>query len=94
MPIRFPLLDKRLRAFLRVLGPQYAPLIVGERAVNNWHYRLAPKAGGTDVTESFRMTASPLTTLYYWVFGGYLRQRRNIRDMTRTLHSIKYVAEA
>jgi hypothetical protein len=40
------------------------------------------------------MTASPLTTLYYWVFGGYLRQRRNIRDMTRTLRRIKDVAEA
>jgi hypothetical protein len=40
------------------------------------------------------MGASPMTTLYYWMFGGFLRQRRNIRDMTNTLHRIKDVAEA
>jgi Polyketide cyclase / dehydrase and lipid transport len=69
-------------------------VLVGNRPVNNWHYRLTPSGDGTDVTESFRMSPSPLTTLYYWVFGGYLRQRRNIRDMTKTLHRIKDVAEA
>ena len=69
-------------------------VLVGDRAVNNWHYRLVPSAGGTDVTESFRMGASPLTALYYWMFGGFLRQRRNIRDMTKTPHRIKDVAEA
>jgi hypothetical protein len=40
------------------------------------------------------MTASPMTTLYYWMFGGWLRQRRNVRDMTKTLHRIKDIAEA
>lgn len=69
-------------------------VLVGDRPVNNWLYRLAPKGDGTDVTESFRMNASPLTTLYYWMFGGYLRQRRNVRDMTKTLHRIKDVVEA
>jgi hypothetical protein len=64
-------------------------VLVGDR-----HYRLAPKDGGTDVTESFRMAASPMTTVYYWMFGGWLRQRRNIRDMTKTLHRIRDVAEA
>jgi hypothetical protein len=28
------------------------------------------------------------------VFGGFLRQRRNVRDMTKTLQRIKDVAEA
>jgi hypothetical protein len=71
-------------------------VLVGDRAVNNWHYRLTPSgdaAQGTDVTESFRMNSSPIVGLYYWLFGGYLRQRRNIRDMTKTLHRIKDVSE-
>ena len=69
-------------------------VLVGDRPVNNWHYRLTPKGDGTDVTESFRMNASAFTTLYYWLFGGYLRQRRNVRDMAKTLRRIKDVAEA
>jgi Polyketide cyclase / dehydrase and lipid transport len=69
-------------------------VLVGDRPVNNWHYRLTPTDDGTDVTESFRMNPSRLTTLYYWLFGGYLRQRRNIRDMAKTLRRIKDVAEA
>jgi hypothetical protein len=69
-------------------------VLVGDRPVNNWHYRLTPSGDGTDVTESFRMNASPFTTLYYWLFGGYLRQRRNVRDMAKTLRHIKDVAEA
>jgi hypothetical protein len=40
------------------------------------------------------MNDSMLTTLYHWVFGGLLRERRNVRDMTKTLHRIKDVAEA
>jgi hypothetical protein len=69
-------------------------VLVGDRPVNNWHYLLTPTGDGTDVTESFRMNPSPLTTVYYWLFGGFLRQRRNIRDMTKTLRRIKDVAEA
>jgi len=30
----------------------------------------------------------------YFVFGGFLRKRRNIRDMTKTLNRIKDVVEA
>jgi hypothetical protein len=69
-------------------------VLLGDRAVNNWHYRLAPSGGGTDVTESFRMASSPFVGVYFWLFGGFLRQRRNVRDMTKTLHRIKDVAEA
>lgn len=69
-------------------------VLVGDRPVNNWHYRLTPSGDGTDVTESFRMNSSALTTLYYWLFGAWLRQRRNIRDMAKTLRRIKDVAEA
>jgi hypothetical protein len=30
----------------------------------------------------------------YFVLGGFLRKRRNIRDMTKTLNRIKDVVEA
>lgn len=69
-------------------------VLVGDRPVNHWHYRLTPTADGTEVTESFRMADSALTTVYYWLFGGFLRQRNNIRDMRRTLERIKDVVEA
>jgi len=32
--------------------------------------------------------------VYYWGFGGWLRQRNNIRDMKITLNRIKDVVEA
>jgi uncharacterized membrane protein len=70
-------------------------VLVGDRAVNNSHYAFAPVAGGTDVTdvtESFRMNEGLLTTLF-GLFGGQLRQRRNIRDMRKTLERIKAVVE-
>lgn len=67
-------------------------VLVGDRAVNNWHYRLDPVDLGTDVTESFHLEANPLMSLYA-VFGGQLRRRRNLRDMRKTLDRIKAVVE-
>ncbi len=67
-------------------------VLLGDRAVNNWHYRLSPANGGTDVTESFRLNQSPLMAAYS-LLGGQLRRRRNLRDMRRTLERIKAVAE-
>jgi hypothetical protein len=67
-------------------------VLLGERPVNNWHYRFAPVDGGTDVTESFRMTEGLFTTVF-GLFGGQLRVRRNIRDMRKTLERIKVVVE-
>jgi uncharacterized membrane protein len=68
-------------------------VLLGERPVNNWHYRFAPVEGGTDVTESFRMSEGLFTTVF-GLFGGQLRRRRNIRDMRKTLERIKAVVEA
>jgi hypothetical protein len=67
-------------------------VLLGERPVNNWHYRFAPVDGGTDVTESFRMSEGLFTTMF-GLFGGQLRRRRNIRDMRKTLERIKAVVE-
>jgi Polyketide cyclase / dehydrase and lipid transport len=68
-------------------------VLVGERPVNNWHYRLTPTDGGTDVTESFRLNDNAFTKLYS-VLGGQLRTRRNLRDMRKTLERVKAVVES
>jgi hypothetical protein len=46
-----------------------------------------------NVTESFRLNPAPWLGVY-WLLGGFLRKRRNIRDMTKTLNRIKDVVEA
>ncbi|MDT5104033.1 MAG: hypothetical protein QOI25_1546 [Mycobacterium sp.] len=72
-------------------------VLLGERPVNNWHYRFAPVEGGTDVTESFRESfrmSEGLFTTVFGLFGGQLRRRRNIRDMRKTLERVKAVVEA
>ena len=45
------------------------------------------------MTESFRMPDSLFAKLF-GLFGGQLRQRRNVRDMRTTLGLIKSVVEA
>ncbi len=67
-------------------------VLMGDKAVNNWHYRLNPVDGGTEVTESFRLDDSFAMKLFS-LFGGQLRRRRNIRDMRKTLERIKAVVE-
>lgn len=67
-------------------------VLVGDRAVNHWHYRLVPGSGQTEVTESFHLESSALMSLYS-VLGGQLRRRRNLRDMRKTLERIKAVVE-
>jgi hypothetical protein len=67
-------------------------VLAGDKALNNWHYRLTPVDGGTEVTESFRLDDS-LAMKLFSLFGGQLRRRRNIRDMRTTLERIKAVVE-
>jgi hypothetical protein len=67
-------------------------VLVGNRAVNNWHYGFTPSGDGTDVTESFWVPVPKL--LQATAFLGYLRKRRNIRDMRTTLERIRDVVEA
>jgi hypothetical protein len=68
-------------------------VLIGDRPVNNWHYRFTPAGDGTEVTESFRMNEGLMTTVF-GLFGGQLRTRRNVRDMRKTLERIKAVVEA
>jgi uncharacterized protein YndB with AHSA1/START domain len=61
--------------------------------INNWGYRLAPRDGGTDVTEYFRLEPS-LPVRLYWTVLGPLRSRTNVRGMRTTLERMKEVVEA
>jgi len=73
---------------------EFAVVGPGDRAMNTWRYVFEPGAdGGTDVTESFRLTDNILTKVF-GVLGGQLRTNRNKRDMLRTLERVKAVAEA
>jgi hypothetical protein len=68
-------------------------VVMRDRPVNTWRYELAPApGGGTDVTESFRLAGTVLPAIWY-PLGGFLRQRRNERDMLRTLERVKAAAE-
>ena len=67
-------------------------VLVGDRAVNNWRYEFSPNGEGTDVTESFSIPVPAF--LRPTSFLGYLRKRRNMRDMRTTLERIKSVVEA
>jgi hypothetical protein len=58
-----------------------------------WRYVFTAADGGTDVTESFDL-GDNLWTKVWRPLGGFLRQRRNERDMLRTLERVKAVAEA
>jgi hypothetical protein len=59
-------------ADVRNTGKFSPEVLVGDRPVNNWHYRFTPTDGGTDVTESFRMNDSAFTKVIA-VLGGQLR---------------------
>ncbi|TCK20468.1 SRPBCC family protein [Pseudonocardia endophytica] len=69
-----------------VLGP-------GGREINHWHYRFEPAAGGTDVTESFRLEENPLLKIYSAI-AGRARTKTNDRNMRETLERIRAVAES
>jgi uncharacterized protein YndB with AHSA1/START domain len=69
-------------------------VVMRDRPVNTWRYEFKPAdGGGTDVTESFDL-GDNLWTKVWRPLGGFLRERRNQRDMLRTLEKVRSVAEA
>jgi uncharacterized protein YndB with AHSA1/START domain len=68
-------------------------VLIGERRVNRWRYEFGASGGGTDVTESFDLGNS-LWVKIWRPLGGFLRERRNRRDMLSTLECVRAVAEA
>ena len=67
-------------------------VLIGDRAVNTWHYKFTPSGSGTAVTEAFEVPMPEV--LRATSFLGFLRKRRNMRDMRTTLERIKDVVEA
>lgn len=63
-------------------------VLVGSRAVNNWHYGFEAQGAATKVTESFYMPGPKLLDIVM-----FLRRRRNVRDMATTLGRIKTYVE-
>ena len=68
-------------------------VLTGGRALNTWSYRFEPSGGGTDVTESFRLTPTPPIRLYWALFGRW-RGKTNRDGMQQTLERVKAVAES
>ena len=69
-------------------------VVMRERPVNTWRYEFLPTDdGGTDVTESFDLGDNIFTKIWRPT-GGFLRERRNQRDMLRTLQRVKAAAES
>ena len=69
-------------------------VIMRDRPVNTWRYEFrATDGGGTVITESFDL-GDNLFTKVWRPLGGFLRERRNRRDMLRTLERVKAVAES
>ncbi|MGW0158956.1 SRPBCC family protein [Mycobacterium sp. NPDC003323] len=63
-------------------------VLIGDRAVNNWHYEFEAQGDATRVTESFHMPGPKLLDAVM-----FLRKRRNERDMATTLGRIKTYVE-
>lgn len=68
-------------------------VLAGGRSVNTWRYRMEPAGDGTDVTESFELSSTPVLRLY-WALAGKARGRTNVAGMRTTLERVKAVVEA
>jgi uncharacterized protein YndB with AHSA1/START domain len=76
-------------------GREFGFVVEGAgREINTWRYRFEPSGTGTgtDVTESFELTDTPVLRLY-WALLGWARGRTNRNGMRTTLERIKAVAE-
>jgi uncharacterized protein YndB with AHSA1/START domain len=68
-------------------------VVMRDRPINTWRYEFTAAGEGTDATESYDLGDSLFTKIWY-PLGGFLRDRRNQRDMRTTLERVKAVAEA
>jgi Polyketide cyclase / dehydrase and lipid transport len=76
-------------------GREFAFTVAGPggKTINTWRYQLDPDPEGTDVTESFELSDTLLTRLY-WTLAGRARRRTNLSGMRATLEKIRAVAES
>ena len=56
-------------------------------------YQPGPGPEGTDVTDSFELSDTLLTRLY-WTFAGRARRRTNLAGMRATVEKIRAIAES
>jgi hypothetical protein len=75
------------REFAFAVGPP------GKASLSTWRYRLEPAEGGTDVTESFQLSATAPLRLY-WLLAGRWRMRTNIAGMRTTLERVRDAVES
>jgi len=68
-------------------------VMMRDTRVNTWRYEFRAVDGGTEVTESFHLIDNVAMKVFR-VLGGFLRQRRNERDMRTTLERVKAAAES
>ncbi len=68
-------------------------VIVQNKPINHWEYRLDPRGDTTDVTESFRL-ANTTPNRLYWTLLGRWRSRTNLDGMRSTLERIRAIAES
>ncbi len=73
------------REFAFGVGPSDKPM-------NVWRYQLEPSGEGTDVTESFQLSPTPLLR-FYWALFGWTRGKTNRNGMRTTLEAIKAEVE-
>ena len=68
-------------------------VLMGDKHVNNWRYRLSAEGDATVVTESFWLSPT-LTNRIYWTALGRWRNETNRRGMQQTLERMKAVLES
>lgn len=64
----------------------------GKTTFTNWGYRLMAQAGGTLVSEYYRLEPAWHTSVY-WAVLGRLRRRTNRKGMQKTLERMKAALE-
>ena len=68
-------------------------VVMNEKAINTWTYRISPAGDGCDVTESFQLAPNALLKVY-WALLGWARGRTNRDGMRTTLERIRAVVES
>lgn len=68
-------------------------VMMGRRRVNTWRYEFRDAENGdSEVIESFDLGDQGYVKIWR-LLGGFTRERRNKRDMLRTLERVRSVAE-
>ncbi|HEX7739823.1 MAG TPA: SRPBCC family protein [Marmoricola sp.] len=67
-------------------------VVMNDKPMNTWTYRITPTDDGCDVTESFELAPNPFFKVY-WKLLGWARGKTNTDGMRQTLERIREVVE-